>query len=947
MELFSLNFSGASETGFFVQEGLFGANALHDINIIGDTDYGPTAGFQEAVQSLDINYLRYPGGHTENTIDITRLENGELRKEVQQFLDWCRERSAIEGDQHITIVLPTKANIPAGQIEDFVYLLLKEYGDLISALEIGNEYSIGKEVSNPDRSQHPEDVEGSDFIAAMSETEYGIAANQVINAVQNAIDKLTAQDPHLGYDPEILLQMSETNGAGSDYKGTGNYDLSNEAILAWLDDRAIDAIDGAVVHYYYNVPHIDTPEFSHDWREIRRIDERFENFTAHLGKEVSLYVTEWNVVNGNYNQQGAASASTILEMFENMVRIGVDVAHIWPVQHRTLNNIAGNRDAEGAALSMGGAAFSMMVDALSPVESVTGHTAYFQSMEGEWSGHSGEFEINQYSSVYQDVFFVSLRSLDPSTAMIDISNALDGSSDMTVRHLTVDQESSDGLSDLADENGQNKGARRYLTPEEAELLASLPFFDDNDSNHLRIDEGTGALRSYLASYWGIIPLVPNPKSEDDYYFATEADVSPLIQTVSGNFLPSGQIYVDLLPYDVIEITVTHAWSQEGTAGNDVMVGGYGKDIVLGRQGNDTILTGEDNDTLKGGYGEDTLDSGSGSDHIFGGADDDLIFAGAGDDIIWGGTGDDRINGGSGIDKVILQIDSTDVSDVQIAGNRATLVSSEGQDVLEDVELVAFDDITLGYQELSTLLGASSKPADPDPGSILLEGSRGNDSLEAGNGHDLLKGAGGDDTLLGHEGDDTLKGGPEHDLLEAGNGNDMLLGQRHGDSLHGGAGNDTLKGGGGNDEMFGEGDDDYLKGGTYDDLIKGGPGNDTLLGNRANDTLHGGWGDDFLNAGGDDDLLIGGGGNDTLHGGAGADVFVFESGSGNDLIDDFDPSQDVLQIDEALAAGQSALWISALADVTEDGVLLALGGGNSIFLAGLHSTGELYDAILIA
>jgi Ca2+-binding RTX toxin-like protein len=64
--------------------------------------------------------------------------------------------------------------------------------------------------------------------------------------------------------------------------------------------------------------------------------------------------------------------------------------------------------------------------------------------------------------------------------------------------------------------------------------------------------------------------------------------------------------------------------------------------------------------------------------------------------------------------------------------------------------------------------------------------------------------------------------------------------------------------------------------------------DRLFGNDGNDTIIGG------NA---DDTIEGGAGNDNLAGFVGADQFVFrESAPGNDLITDFDVSEDLVVLD---------------------------------------------------
>ncbi|MFZ7094081.1 calcium-binding protein [Primorskyibacter sp. 2E233] len=942
MPTYSITFEGSQGTGHYVSDDLFGANALHDINLGSEVDFAPSEGFQDALETNDIRNLRYPGGHVENTIDVTYMPNGELRPEVRDFLDWCVANS-LDGVQYqVTFVLPTKVDIPAEQITAFVEALLTEYGDIIGALEIGNEYSIGVEVENPDRSVHPEFIEGSDFIPAMNETEYGIMANKVINAVQDALDNLFAADPLNAPDPAILLQMAETNGSASDYKGgedSGNYDLANEAIISWLDDRAIQAVDGAVVHYYYNIDRVDSAVFSDDeWRQVRRIDERFANFEEQLGKDLDLYITEWNVLAGNLTQHGASSASILLEMFEFMVRMDTSDAYIWPLQHRTANSVMGDRDSSGVEYSMGGAVFSMMMDNLRPWESSIGPADVMESMSTQWMGEAAEVEINHFSSPYRDVFYVSLRSDIPSTVDIDISSMLQSGDSVEVTRLTIDPESSDGLSDYANEDGGERIPRRVINQEELDQLETLAFFDPKNANHVKISNGE--IMTYLPPYETIIPLVDNPQSIDDYYFTSEADVEPLIMILTTPSSDSGELSLDLLPFDVVMIVVEHELVFEGGNDGDYLVGGAGRDVMLGRLGNDVLIAGEGDDLLKGGWGndqlyggegndslvgsdgndkmsggatlfgndpgdvnsgDDTLDGGEGNDtmngrdgndtlygdvghdRMFGGDGNDRLFGGEGADFIWGQTGNDRLNGGLGYD-FLFGGDGDDTILGEDQNDR--LFGEDGNDVLN------------GGRGTDTLYGGSGDDsiaggdnADRLSGGDTMFGSKPGD-LNSGN--DTLDGGAGNDTLSGRDGNDSLNGGDHNDRLFGGTGDDTMHGDDGADFLWGKADNDVLTGGNGADSMFGGFGDDSLQGDSGDDKLSGGEtffgktpgdldsGNDTLDGGAGNDTLNGHDGNDSLLGGADNDRLFGGTGDDALFGGDGNDFLWGQSG--NDHLD---------------------------------------------------------------
>ena len=101
----------------------------------------------------------------------------------------------------------------------------------------------------------------------------------------------------------------------------------------------------------------------------------------------------------------------------------------------------------------------------------------------------------------------------------------------------------------------------------------------------------------------------------------------------------------------------------------------------------------------------------------------------------------------------------------------------------------------------------------------------------------------------------------------------------------------------------------MEGGSGDDTLFGEGGNDTLFGGSGADALFGGQGDDSLVGGGGADTLDGGAGDDTLFSGFGADVFAFDDGFGQDVIQDFKPG-DKLQ----LAADLNGTGIADAGDV---------------------------------
>ncbi|WP_264045160.1 Calx-beta domain-containing protein [Methylobacterium flocculans] len=138
------------------------------------------------------------------------------------------------------------------------------------------------------------------------------------------------------------------------------------------------------------------------------------------------------------------------------------------------------------------------------------------------------------------------------------------------------------------------------------------------------------------------------------------------------------------------------------------------------------------------------------------------------------------------------------------------------------------------------------------------------------------------------------------------GNDTLLGDKSNNYLTGGAGQDKAYGGAGDDtyDVEGMGDTVVELAGEGIDTIESW-GHYTLSANVENLVLKGtnliGTGNELANritGGSGRDTINGKAGNDWLTGGAGADTFVFEKGTGHDVITDFvtdGAARDVVQL----------------------------------------------------
>jgi Ca2+-binding RTX toxin-like protein/pimeloyl-ACP methyl ester carboxylesterase len=269
-------------------------------------------------------------------------------------------------------------------------------------------------------------------------------------------------------------------------------------------------------------------------------------------------------------------------------------------------------------------------------------------------------------------------------------------------------------------------------------------------------------------------------------------------------------------------------------------------------------------------GDDVLEGGAGEDVLFGEAGRDLIRGGIGNDKIFGGTEYDTLYGGGGNDRVW-------------GGNgRDKAYLGKGDDVF-------FDN------------GQKDK--------------NGGDTVFGGDGKDTINGGGGNDKFYGEAGNDLIRGGI---------GNDKIFGGTEYDTLYGGDGNDRVWGGNGRDKAYlGKGDDVFFDNGQNDKN-----GRDTVYGGAGGDTINGGGGNDKFYGGAGNDLIRGGIGNDTLNGGFGRDTFVFATGDGRDVIEDFNRGNDTIQL-----SGFGINRAQALKAAAQDGgdVVIDLGSNDIITL----------------
>ncbi|APZ98359.1 hypothetical protein BWQ93_07560 [Sphingopyxis sp. QXT-31] len=414
-------------------------------------------------------------------------------------------------------------------------------------------------------------------------------------------------------------------------------------------------------------------------------------------------------------------------------------------------------------------------------------------------------------------------------------------------------------------------------------------------------------------------------------------------------------------------------------------------IILDTRGGNLNGDERDNILVSPRAGDSTIYGFGGNDQFFGNDDDDLFIGGAGNDVFQGGIdrgrygGNDRFYGGPGDDVYYLSAFSN--------GPHSTLYfenPGEGNDTVYTYGGYMYANVENGIivQDAGTisLVGNDSDNVlTGNDSQNLLIGGGGNDTIYGGGtrvGHpdharDSLFGEAGNDTLYGQIGVDYLAGGTGNDKLYGGEDADEIYGEDGDDLLDGGATFDTdiLVGGAGNDQLFGNSglhDYDLMDGGAGDDVYyvdtgddltfeAAGGGTDTVIaeinlpnagvylyanvenlelrgttafgvGNELDNRLTGNASVNTLLGGAGNDLLNGKGGNDILFGQAGADTFLFERGTGGDVIGDFLLGTDKINL-AAFGFTSFAALQAGFSQVGNDGAI-NLGNGDFVVLHGV-------------
>ena len=328
----------------------------------------------------------------------------------------------------------------------------------------------------------------------------------------------------------------------------------------------------------------------------------------------------------------------------------------------------------------------------------------------------------------------------------------------------------------------------------------------------------------------------------------------------------------------------------GSNGQDLLIGGDGDDFIDGQQGNDTALLGAGNDVFQWdpGDGNDVVEGQDGSDTL-------LFNSSAASEIMTASANGPRVLFTRNVGNIVMDLNDVETLDIAALGGADNIVVNDLSGT--DVTKVAID--------LAGTIGGTTGDAAAD--TVTVNATNGDDIVD-------VFGSGASLAVLGLA--------AQVNIAHSEGANDTLV----------------INGLGGNDGITAT----TLPAGVGKLILDGGTGDDTILGGQGADTILGGDGDDFV---------FGDNGNDLALLGAGDDVFQWDPGDGNDVIEGGADEDQLLFFGSnaseninILANGGRALLLRDVANVTMDMndveriEYRALAGADNIVIGDLSGTG---------
>ena len=361
-----------------------------------------------------------------------------------------------------------------------------------------------------------------------------------------------------------------------------------------------------------------------------------------------------------------------------------------------------------------------------------------------------------------------------------------------------------------------------------------------------------------------------------------------------------------------------------TGDGDDTVGNYGNTVsVDSGDGNDSIYNDGKHSTVRAGKGDDTVEFSpliyvSGYNPVY------LVGGGGSDSLIGSLTGGDSSvasGGGSGYTPRSGYIYTYNVFEYAPGDGNDIITGFNSSDSIRILDNAQYSTLTEGSDVIVSLEGGNIRikkySAAPHiiGGTFVIDNSDFDASITGTDNADLVYNRGGRTSIRTGAGDDSVSNYSAGEVsIAAEAGNDFIYNSGETVTVRAGEGNDTVENRGGGALLdMGEGNDSVLNYNACYSKVRGGDGNDVIRSDTGSgNSLDGGNGNDTISNYSDYSFIDGGDGNDsinnhvntgswgwyaTVRGGKGndtvignsnsADVILYASGDGNDLVQNFD------------------------------------------------------------
>lgn len=715
-----------------------GVNMLfHSDRVTQDSD------FVELVESSGITSIRYPGGTiaeqffnlsspnqalAENYFDVHEGSTRIGTRDVLPLDEYLNFMDIIDGTASIVIptfrffdtntrTLSQDSNV---EVFNFVQRLLSgDYGPLDNVIfELGNEWY----QSNFD----------------WTIEEFGRLQADLAQVISEASELMGVRD-----EVVILAQ-------------TGRSLEENEIFATFFAESQSTDIDGVLTHLYGTNSRGNPLGIGGG--SARRLDDINDAWSAVLGNDFTLAVTEWNIgESGEETTQinGLMRFAPLLRLYAEMLSAGVDIAHFWSVQTAGPAGLS-NREGEGSGWSPTGYFFNLLTGGTLGTQLVeTGISATLRNDSNEIVGYNYAFQGNDRSVVY---FVSGTSSTEFLTANLEAFFAADAFVYATT------------LRAAPGESGIDYGSNASTT-----FLTGIDLSNSADGSWQFTQQLGGYELVQLHISYGVGVEIEADSQNEINDRLTGSDYA---DTILGN-LGDDSLF--------------------GGYGNDSLSGGDGADQIFGGNGHDTLLGGSGNDTLQGENGRDFLVGDEGDDFILGGRWHDTIFGGEGNDSVFGGDGNDYVNmgsgdgmafGGAGVDTLTFSTLEHGVSFWGYEGVVEVGLGSINFSEFEVLEGSLYDDRFaifnsnfiykgLGGNDSFVVHGGDSNRYELGEGDdhfLLFQGT--NSEISGGNGDDVIFVNVAGNRIAGDRGDDSVhlrNQGSNVIQFEAGDGHDTIYG----------------------------------------------------------------------------------------------------------------------------------------------------------------------------